>query len=164
MMTEVEVVVSQLDFFDSLVGRLDSSSRTIFLPADLPAPDRAFLGIIHRSHEPHAHFLQDPIRGVDLGQRVRDNGLYLLMSESIVDHRPCSLRGQSAVPIFGSNLIADFDRARLIRWTFEAPGADEHSLLSMNKEISRPVRWKWVGLTCLIGEQGKCFREVRPAR
>src|SRR3954471_1791421 len=107
----------------------------IFVPAHLPSPYLAFFRIIHLCNELHSHFLQDSIRGVDLGQGVSYDGSHLLVSESIIDHPLCRLSCKSAIPIFGSDFIPYLYSARLIRSAFETSVADKHTLFRVNKEM-----------------------------
>src|SRR6266702_4878953 len=142
---------------------LSRSSRMILIPTYLPSPYLAFFGIIHLSNELHSHFLQHPIRGVSLGQRVSYDSSHLFVRERIIHHPLYRLSCQSALPIFGSNFISDLDRTRVVRWTFESSVANKHSVFRMKKKVSLPVSLKEIGFGGFMSREGKCFREVRPA-
>src|SRR5437773_543691 len=133
----------------------NNSCRMIFVSAYLPSPNPAFFRIIHLGNELHSHFLQHAIRGVYLGQGVRYDSVYLLVSESIIDHRLCCLSCKSAIPMLGSNFISDLYSTRLVRFAFETAVADQHSVFRMNKEVSAPVRWRLIGFARFVDREGK---------
>lgn len=139
------------------------SSRMIFISTDLPSPYLAFIGILHLSDERHAHFLQHPIGGVCLGQRVSDDSAHLFVRERVSNHSPGRLGCPSAIPILGSDFISDLDRPRVARWTFESSAPNKHSVLRLEKKVATPVRLKEIVGVGFIGREGKGFREVRPA-